>query len=165
MLVDGVPLGNWIRLVICESSARPDRDRDTQRRASNQTTPPARPVRARPWEADGYTDRTTGTDTVRYASVARLRPGVVHHRRRSRRPAGRHSAHRVRQAGRHQTAGRPGPHAARPGADPDLTLDGPPRAVLGLLTGLIDFEGAGQLGLSVSGRRDLLARLRPVATD
>jgi hypothetical protein len=34
-----------------------------------------------------------------------------------------------------------------------------------LPTGLIDFEGAGQLGLSVSGRRDLLARLRPVATD
>jgi DNA-binding HxlR family transcriptional regulator len=49
--------------------------------------------------------------------------------------------------------------------DPDLTLDGPPRAVLGLLTGVIDLELAGQLGLSVRGRRDLLTRLRPVTQD
>ncbi|GLY77068.1 winged helix-turn-helix transcriptional regulator [Actinoallomurus iriomotensis] len=47
--------------------------------------------------------------------------------------------------------------------DPDLVLEGPPRAVLGLLTGVIDIEIASQLGLSTSGRRDLLARLRPVA--
>ena len=28
-----------------------------------------RPVRGRPWKADGYTDRATGPDAVRYASV------------------------------------------------------------------------------------------------
>ncbi|MER6128599.1 transcriptional regulator [Streptomyces sp. NPDC001795] len=49
--------------------------------------------------------------------------------------------------------------------DPDLVLDGPPRAVLGLLTGVIDLKLASQLGLSVRGRRDLLTRLRPVAQD
>ncbi|WP_066943226.1 winged helix-turn-helix transcriptional regulator [Streptomyces lushanensis] len=49
--------------------------------------------------------------------------------------------------------------------DPDLVLDGPPRAVLGLLSGLIDLERAGELGLSTTGRRDLLTRLRPVAQD
>lgn len=47
-------------------------------------------------------------------------------------------------------------------ADPDLVLDGPPRAVLGLLTGVIGLDGARQLGLSATGRLDLLARLRPV---
>src|ERR1700677_735629 len=30
---------------------------------------PADPVRGRPWKADGYTDRATGSDAVRYASV------------------------------------------------------------------------------------------------
>ncbi len=50
-------------------------------------------------------------------------------------------------------------------ADPDLTLDGPPRAVLGLVTGLIDLESARLLGLSATGRRELLARLRPVGQD
>jgi len=49
--------------------------------------------------------------------------------------------------------------------DPDLVLDGPPRAVLGLLNGMIDLKRAGQLGLSVRGRRELLARLRPIAQD
>ncbi|WP_405969239.1 helix-turn-helix transcriptional regulator [Streptomyces sp. NBC_00988] len=49
--------------------------------------------------------------------------------------------------------------------DPDLVLDGPPRAVLGLLSGMIDLERAGQIGLSVRGRRDLLARFRPVPRD
>ncbi|GHD85122.1 winged helix-turn-helix transcriptional regulator [Streptomyces naganishii] len=49
--------------------------------------------------------------------------------------------------------------------DPDLVLDGPPRAVLGLLTGVIDRELAGRLGLSVHGRRDLLTRLQPVTQD
>ncbi|MDT4894680.1 MAG: hypothetical protein QOE97_3715 [Pseudonocardiales bacterium] len=49
--------------------------------------------------------------------------------------------------------------------NPDLVLDGPPRAVLGLLTGLIDFTHARQLGLSTRGRRNLLKRLRPVAQD
>jgi DNA-binding HxlR family transcriptional regulator len=50
-------------------------------------------------------------------------------------------------------------------ADPDLVLDGPPRAVLGLLTGVIDVSGATQIGLTVSGRPDLLTRLRPIAED
>ncbi|MFE1959031.1 winged helix-turn-helix transcriptional regulator [Streptomyces sp. NPDC059479] len=48
---------------------------------------------------------------------------------------------------------------------PDLVLDGPPRAVLGLLSGLIDLERAGQLGLSTTGRQDLLTRLHPVTQD
>jgi DNA-binding HxlR family transcriptional regulator len=48
-------------------------------------------------------------------------------------------------------------------ARPDLVLDGPPRAVLGLLTGQLDLDRAQQLGLSATGRRDLLARLRPAA--
>jgi hypothetical protein len=34
-----------------------------------------------------------------------------------------------------------------------------------LLNGMIDLKRAGQLGLSVRGRRDLLARLRPIAQD
>lgn len=50
-------------------------------------------------------------------------------------------------------------------ADPDLVLDGPPRAVLGLLTGVIDISGATQIGLTVSGRHDLLTRLRPIVED
>ncbi|MGW6742433.1 winged helix-turn-helix transcriptional regulator [Streptomyces sp. NPDC055025] len=49
--------------------------------------------------------------------------------------------------------------------DPDLVLDGPPRAVLGLLSGVIDLERAVQLGLTTTGRRDLLTRLRPVTRD
>ncbi|MFD7898746.1 winged helix-turn-helix transcriptional regulator [Streptomyces sp. NPDC059743] len=49
--------------------------------------------------------------------------------------------------------------------DPDLTLEGPPRAVLGLLTGKIDLGLATQLGLSATGHRDLLTRLRPVGQD
>ena len=47
-------------------------------------------------------------------------------------------------------------------ADPDLTIEGPPRAVLGLLTGLIDLDEATALGLTTLGRRDALDRLRPV---
>jgi DNA-binding HxlR family transcriptional regulator len=55
----------------------------------------------------------------------------------------------------------------RPGraADPDLVLDGPPRAVLGLLSGLVDLERAGHLGLSATGATGLLARLRPAVAD
>ncbi|MER6679960.1 winged helix-turn-helix transcriptional regulator [Streptomyces olivaceoviridis] len=48
-------------------------------------------------------------------------------------------------------------------ADPDIVLDGPPRAVLGLLGGLVDLDRAVELGLTVTGRVDLLRRLRPVA--
>lgn len=47
-------------------------------------------------------------------------------------------------------------------ADPGLILDGPPRAVLGLLLGMIDTSQSTQLGLTVTGRRDLLTRLRAV---
>jgi DNA-binding HxlR family transcriptional regulator len=50
-------------------------------------------------------------------------------------------------------------------ANPDLVLDGPPRAVLGLLSGMIDLKRASQLGLSARGRRDLLGRLRPVTQE
>jgi DNA-binding HxlR family transcriptional regulator len=46
---------------------------------------------------------------------------------------------------------------------PDLVLEGPPRAVLGLLSGLIDLKQARQLGLVARGRANLLKRLRPVA--
>jgi DNA-binding HxlR family transcriptional regulator len=44
---------------------------------------------------------------------------------------------------------------------PDLILAGPPRAIMGLLAGVIDVELASQLGLEVRGRRDLLNRLQP----
>jgi DNA-binding HxlR family transcriptional regulator len=50
-------------------------------------------------------------------------------------------------------------------ADPDLVLDGPPRAVLGLLTGVVDLDRAGHLGLSATGATGLLARLRPAVSD
>jgi DNA-binding HxlR family transcriptional regulator len=50
-------------------------------------------------------------------------------------------------------------------ADPDLILDGPPRAILGLLTGVIDLGQATAIGLDARGRRDVLARLRPATGD
>jgi hypothetical protein len=40
-----------------------------RRRTPSRDTPPARPVRAGPWKTSGYTDRATGADAVRYASV------------------------------------------------------------------------------------------------
>jgi DNA-binding HxlR family transcriptional regulator len=46
--------------------------------------------------------------------------------------------------------------------DPALLLDGPPRALLGLVTGLIDIELATAIGLTVRGDRELLGRLRPL---
>ncbi|MFF0488543.1 winged helix-turn-helix transcriptional regulator [Nocardia sp. NPDC004068] len=45
---------------------------------------------------------------------------------------------------------------------PDLVLDGPANAVLGLLTGVIDLDLATQLGLTATGRHDVLGRLRPL---
>ncbi|WP_405492272.1 winged helix-turn-helix transcriptional regulator [Nocardia sp. NBC_00511] len=45
---------------------------------------------------------------------------------------------------------------------PDLVLGGPPQAVLGLLTGVIDFATATALGMTSRGRRGVLDRLRPV---
>ncbi|MEV0399972.1 helix-turn-helix domain-containing protein [Actinoallomurus sp. NPDC050550] len=50
-------------------------------------------------------------------------------------------------------------------ADPDLVLEGPPRAILGLLNGMIDIDLATKIGLTSRGRHDVLARLRPVAAD
>jgi DNA-binding HxlR family transcriptional regulator len=44
--------------------------------------------------------------------------------------------------------------------EPDLVLEGPPRAVMGLLMGVIDVELATLIGLEVRGRRELLTRLR-----
>jgi len=49
--------------------------------------------------------------------------------------------------------------------DPDLEIDGPPRAVLGLLNGLLDLDGAEKLGVSARGRTDVLSRLRPASTE
>ncbi|WP_433724216.1 winged helix-turn-helix transcriptional regulator [Nocardia sp. CA-129566] len=49
--------------------------------------------------------------------------------------------------------------------DADLVLDGPPPAVLGVLTGVIDIEQAAQLGLTTRGSRDVLTRLRPVGRE
>jgi len=45
--------------------------------------------------------------------------------------------------------------------DPDLIIEGSPRAVMGLLTGVIDLKTARNLGLTTRGKRDLLDRLRP----
>lgn len=58
-------------------------------------------------------------------------------------------------------AGRVDSHVGE-AVDPDLVLAGPPPAVLGLLTGVIDFDQATELGLTTRGRRDALTRLRPV---
>ncbi|MEV5834951.1 helix-turn-helix domain-containing protein [Nocardia sp. NPDC052112] len=66
-------------------------------------------------------------------------------------------AHAVLEVG----AGRVSSHTGA-APDPDLVLDGPPHAVLGLLTGVIDFEQATQLGLATRGRREVLTRLRPI---
>lgn len=44
---------------------------------------------------------------------------------------------------------------------PDLVIDGPPRAVLGLLNGGLDLKKAHALGLSIRGRRSLLRRIQP----
>jgi DNA-binding HxlR family transcriptional regulator len=46
--------------------------------------------------------------------------------------------------------------------DPDLVLSGPPRAIMGLVTGAIDADQATGLGLQVSGRREVLDRLGAV---
>lgn len=46
--------------------------------------------------------------------------------------------------------------------DPDLVLEGPPRAILGLLLGMIDTQSATDIGLAIRGRRDVLTRIRPL---
>jgi DNA-binding HxlR family transcriptional regulator len=50
-------------------------------------------------------------------------------------------------------------------AQPDLVLEGPPRLVLALLLGLLDVQGALAAGLQMTGDRDLLDRLAPVARE
>jgi DNA-binding HxlR family transcriptional regulator len=47
---------------------------------------------------------------------------------------------------------------------PDLVIDGPARAVLGLMTGRTDYKHATKLGLSIRGDRKLLHRIRPSST-
>lgn len=49
--------------------------------------------------------------------------------------------------------------------DPDLTLEGPRRAVLGLITGMLDVDGAIAAGARITGRRSLLKRLLPVGAQ
>jgi len=44
----------------------------------------------------------------------------------------------------------------------DLTIEGPPRSVLGLVTGVFGAEYADQMGLKLTGRRKVLTRLRPL---
>ena len=44
---------------------------------------------------------------------------------------------------------------------PDLVIDGPPRAVLGLLNGGFDLKTATTLGLTARGRTSLLRRIKP----
>jgi DNA-binding HxlR family transcriptional regulator len=53
---------------------------------------------------------------------------------------------------------------ARPGRAPtaDLTIEGPPRSVLGLVMGVFGTKDAGPMGLTLTGRRAVLARLRPL---
>ena len=48
-------------------------------------------------------------------------------------------------------------------ADPDLVLEGPPRAILGLLFGMVDTKSATEIGLKIRGRREVLTRIRPLA--
>lgn len=52
----------------------------------------------------------------------------------------------------------------RPGdvEDPDLTLTGPARSVLGVVLGIVDVKQAKTLGLRTRGDLSLLGRLRPV---
>jgi DNA-binding HxlR family transcriptional regulator len=45
--------------------------------------------------------------------------------------------------------------------NPDLTLKGPPRAILGLLTGMLNLPQATTLGLTTHGHHNLLTRLHP----
>jgi DNA-binding HxlR family transcriptional regulator len=47
--------------------------------------------------------------------------------------------------------------------DPDLLVEGPARAVMGLVTGVIDLKTAKRLGLTTRGKRELLDRLTPAA--
>ena len=60
---------------------RPPGGASRQSRTLGQDTALRRPVRGRPWKADGYADRATGSDVVRYASVdtATYRLTVTHH--------------------------------------------------------------------------------------
>jgi DNA-binding HxlR family transcriptional regulator len=47
-------------------------------------------------------------------------------------------------------------------SDPDLVIEGQPRAVLGLLTGKVELDDAAEYGLIMQGRIEILSRLRPI---
>ena len=71
--------------------------RSTQRRTSSRNTPPARPVRGRPWKADGVHRPSWRLDAVRYMSVNAAthdlqRYPVIHGVTRRNGPPGRVSA-------------------------------------------------------------------------
>jgi DNA-binding HxlR family transcriptional regulator len=50
-------------------------------------------------------------------------------------------------------------------AAPDLTLEGPPRSILGLLTGMVDLRQATKIGLTATGDTRVLSRLRPKTSE
>jgi DNA-binding HxlR family transcriptional regulator len=50
-------------------------------------------------------------------------------------------------------------------AHPDLVVQGPPRLVLGLITGMLDRDHAVAAGVRINGEPDLLSRLRPTVTS
>jgi DNA-binding HxlR family transcriptional regulator len=49
--------------------------------------------------------------------------------------------------------------------NPDLLIEGTARAVMGLLTGMIDLKTARNLGLTTRGKCELLDRLRPASVS
>ena len=69
--------------------------------------------------------------------------------------AGEHAVIELRDGGVHSRVGR--------ATDPDLTLEGSPRAVLGLLTGQFTIDHATELGLVANGKVDVLDRIKQVA--
>lgn len=48
--------------------------------------------------------------------------------------------------------------------NPDLVIEGTPRAVLGVITGALDVKSATEGGLTLRGKRSLLRRLKPANT-
>jgi DNA-binding HxlR family transcriptional regulator len=61
-----------------------------------------------------------------------------------------------------QTAGGAVRARVGPAAEPDLTLTGEPRPVLGTLLGMLDFAAARDQGLSYEGDPDILDRVLPL---
>ena len=68
----------------------------------------------------------------------------------------------------HRSRRRASPHPDRPGPPPptpDLILDGPPRAILGLLTGALTPAQAQDRGLAITGDPAVLRRIQPQPAD